>query len=87
MSSGMATGIISSARSMVAGNSDRINIADVRQSGHCVRGARAWFAAQALDFRDFLNNGIAVEQVEALHDGYADQIIARKRAREAAGGE
>lgn len=69
-----------------ARNSDRLYMEDCRRAGHCVRGVRAWFNQAGLDFRDFLKNGIAVEQIESMHDGYADQIIARKRAREDAQG-
>jgi hypothetical protein len=61
-------------------------MSDARRAGHCVRGVRAWFHEQGLDFRDFVKNGIALERVAELKDGYGDQIIARKRARESSGG-
>lgn len=67
-------------------NSDVVTMQDCTRGGHCPSGVRRWIHDQGFDFRDFMKNGLPLEQVEALHDGYADQIIARKRAREAAGG-
>lgn len=67
-------------------SSDRLTMSDALRAGHCVRGVRAWFSSQGLDFRDFMKNGIQEETIAALRDGYGDQIIARKRARETSGG-
>lgn len=55
----------------------RITITDVRRAGHCASGARKWFADQGLDFGDFLKNGVPVEKLKALNDGFADQVIER----------
>jgi hypothetical protein len=63
-----------------------VTIEDVRRRGHCVAGARRWFAEKGLDFRDFLKNGLEEDTVAAIGDGYSDQILAAKRERDRAGG-
>lgn len=60
----------------------RITITDIRRAGHCAAGARTWFEAHEIDFRDFLKNGISVEQLKALNDGFAEQVIARTYGEE-----
>lgn len=67
-------------------NSDLLTMADARRAGHCVRGVKAWCETHNIDFRDLVKNGIELERIAALQDGYGDQIIARKRARESGGG-
>lgn len=59
-----------------------LTITDVRAAGHCVKGARPWFAAYGLDFRDFVKNGIESDRLAALDDAILNQVIARKIARE-----
>lgn len=59
---------------------ERITINDIRQCGHCAAGIRRWFEAYDLDFRDFLKNGIAIEDFLATGDGLAQQVVDRKRA-------
>ena len=62
---------------------ERITITDIRLAGNCVSGARRWFEAYDLDFRDFLQNGIPVEKFLATGDALAVQVVERKRARTA----
>lgn len=50
----------------------------------CTRGARAWFDTNGLDFRDFLDNGLPIETLEALHDALADRVCAAARREHAA---
>lgn len=45
----------------------------------CTRGARAWFDTNGLDFREFLDNGLPVEKLEALGDALADRVCAAAR--------
>ena len=61
---------------------DRIDINDIRQAGHCVRGAREWFERHDLDFRAFLKGGIDVETLLATGDHLAVDVIERKRERD-----
>jgi hypothetical protein len=61
--------------------SARITIDDVRQAGHCVAGARDWFARHGLDFRDFIRNGIAEESFLASGDAIAAEVVKAKRGR------
>lgn len=60
----------------------QITITDIRNAGHCVAGARAWFRSYDLDFRGFLKNGIDSEVLLATGDGLAEQVIQRKIERE-----
>lgn len=59
-----------------------ITISDIRKAGHCTRGARTWFEQQDLDFRAFLRDGITAEDFLASGDAQAQQVVARKLARE-----
>jgi len=59
-----------------------ITITDIRAAGHCVAGARDWFKAYDLDFRDFVRNGIDAEVLLATGDALAVQVIERKIERE-----
>lgn len=43
--------------------------------GLCHRGARAWFAQHALDWRDFKTNGIAAEDLLAVGDAFAFAVV------------
>jgi hypothetical protein len=63
-----------------------ITITDIRNAGHCVSGARAWFREYDIDFRDFLKNGIDSEVLLATGDALAEQVIQRKIERESADG-
>lgn len=65
----------------------RITINDIRAAGHCVSGARDWFARQGLDFRDFLKNGISAADFLASGDGQAAQVFRRKLEREGHGAD
>lgn len=60
----------------------RITITDIRRAGHCAAGAREWFEAHGIDFRAFLKDGVPVDQLKALHDGFADQVIERTFGKE-----
>lgn len=62
-----------------------IRIDDIIKAGICASGARRWFHAHGLDFRDFMKNGISAEDLLATGDAYAEQVVARKLEREANG--
>lgn len=56
-----------------------VRITDVRRH-HCVAGARRWFEANGLDFRDFLVNGISARTlaaVDALGFAVAEDVVNR----------
>lgn len=59
-----------------------IRIDDIRKSGYCVKGAKQWFAAHGLDFKDFLKNGIDAETLCKAGDGLAQKVVAERRARD-----
>lgn len=50
----------------------------------CARGAKAWFDDRNLDFRDFLEKGMPVEQAESYNDAFADRAAKAARAEHAA---
>lgn len=60
-------------------NDPIIYIADIRKVGICVSGARRWFAAVGLDFREFMENGIPASQLDATGDVQALRVTAAKR--------
>lgn len=62
----------------------RVTISDVRAAGYCVRGAREWFARHGLDFRAFLKDGIAEQELLASGDAIAAEVIKHKRERDRA---
>lgn len=59
----------------------KVTFADARRVGFCAKGQRLWFEARGLNYLDFVRNGIDVEKIRALHDGYADLLIRRAEAR------
>lgn len=59
-----------------------ITVDDVRRAGHCIaRGARPWFAAHGLDFRDFMKNGIDARTFHEKGDALSAKVIRRTLAR------
>lgn len=66
-------------------DTDRITINDVRQSGHCVSGAKRWFGLHELDWQKFLLEGISEADFLATGDALAADIVARKRERQSNG--
>lgn len=58
---------------------ERLTVNDVRAAGFCARGMKAWFDGHGLDFRAFLKDGMAVEDVAALNDAMAERVIAKRR--------
>ncbi len=58
-----------------------VTITDIRDAGHCVRGARAWFDRHNLDFRGFLRNGIDAEKLLRGGDALAIDVVNKARER------
>jgi hypothetical protein len=46
----------------------------------CASGIRGWCKRHRVDLRDFLDNGLAVEEMEAINDAYAQRLAAIARA-------
>ncbi|WP_242137001.1 hypothetical protein [Sphingomonas sp. TREG-RG-20F-R18-01] len=59
---------------------ERITIQNIRDAGYCATGAKRWFAAHNLDFRDFMKNGIAVGDFLATGDGLAQIVVDKTEA-------
>lgn len=51
------------------------------QIGYCAEGARAWFAAHDLSWRDFVFNGIDAEILMATGDPMALRLVEHARHR------
>jgi hypothetical protein len=62
----------------------RITITDVSRL-YCARGAKAWAEGQGIDFKRFLREGIAADDLVATGDAMALRIVELKR-REAGSG-
>lgn len=54
------------------------------RAGFCLRGARRWFGRHGLDWRAFVRNGIAPEELEATGDPMAQAVVDHARAVEGA---
>ena len=59
----------------------RAYIEDLRACGICPR-ASGWFSANGLDWRSFVQNGIAVEELQATGDARADKVAEAARGRQ-----
>lgn len=56
-----------------------ITVADIRATGHCVRGAGRWFALNGLDFKKFMREGLPASVLLATGDELAKQVVEHKR--------
>jgi hypothetical protein len=63
----------------------RVHMRHVRQARYCSAGWRVWMARHELDLHNFMHNGIAIEQLEAIDDHFAHTVC--KLARVEALGE
>lgn len=64
-------------------NDPIITINDIRATGHCVRGAKAWFAAQpGLDFGKFLKQGLPASELLKTGDSLAQQVVEARLKRD-----
>lgn len=61
-----------------------ITIADVRASGHCVTGAKAWFKIHGMDFKTFLRKGLPASYFAGRGDALSQRIIGEAIKRKGA---
>lgn len=54
---------------------ERVYKTDLLPAGMCVPGAKEFFKANGLDWRDFVRNGIEVEKLIAVNDAMANKVI------------
>lgn len=59
-----------------------ISMTDITQAGYCARGTKGWFERKGLDFRAFLKEGIAAEDLLATEDAMAVRVVESKIQRE-----
>lgn len=57
------------------------------QVGYCMRQVRPWLEVNGFSVRDFVHNGIPVEDLEATGDQLAIRICEHVKAQEAVRGE
>lgn len=64
-----------------------VTIADIREAGHCVAGASAWFARHQIPFRPGVKNGAGwpSEQLLATGDDLAVKVVQVAERRVARG--
>jgi hypothetical protein len=58
-----------------------ITINDIRSAGHCVKGARGWFAQYDLDFRTFIRHGLDSATLLQTGDARAIDVVSKAEAR------
>lgn len=59
-----------------------IKIEDVQAAGYCVRGTRRWCIENGLSFRQLVDVGIPIEELEARNDVIVNDIISKKLERQ-----
>jgi hypothetical protein len=64
----------------------RVIPADLTAAGICRDAARRWWRRHDLNWRDFLQHGIAAEDLRATGDGVVERPIAAAIARTGQGG-
>lgn len=62
-----------------------VRVAHIRQANLCTGGARTWFERHGLSWRDFINDGIPVESLEATGDPLAFRVTAEARGEHSNG--
>ena len=55
----------------------RVTKEDLRPLGYCHNAARKWFADRGLDWADFIENGIEIEELERVGDHLSARVIER----------
>jgi hypothetical protein len=51
--------------------------------GHCRAGAKAWFAAHGIDWREFVRDGVPAQRLVATGDAFALEVVEWARMVEA----
>jgi len=57
---------------------DRITVTDFRNVGLCVSGQKTFAKQRGIDFRDFILNGMSVDQAKELNPAATEKILARR---------
>lgn len=55
-----------------------ITVTDIRKQGYCVSGIKKWFAAHALNFHLFLQQGVESDTLLATGDELARKVVEAK---------
>lgn len=58
-----------------------ITMSELRACGMCSRGTKTWFEAHGLDFKAFLRDGIAAEELLATGDGLGIRAVVLVRSK------
>lgn len=59
----------------------KVTFGDALRAGYCAKGQRQWFESRGLNYLEFVREGIEVEVLRKLQDGFADPLIRQAEAR------
>jgi hypothetical protein len=59
-----------------------VRAGDIRRTGHCVAGIKDWCAANGIDFRTLVVDGVPIEALEATGDALAASVCQQLRAQD-----
>ena len=58
-----------------------VTISDLKRTGSCHKGARAWAQARRLDWQRFMAEGIPASELLATGDALAERIVRTLRTQ------
>ena len=61
----------------------RVTIQDLRAARYCLAGVRPWFRRHGLNWKAFLETGIAAERLRATGDALVEPVIQAAETRKA----
>lgn len=53
----------------------KVTIVHMRKAGFCAHGAKVWFEARGMDFKDFIRNGADIDVAKGMGDPMADRLV------------
>jgi len=59
----------------------KVNLQDLRATGTCVRGARAWIESQGFSWKEFKYEGLSAKALIATDDAIAKRVVEAARGR------
>lgn len=59
----------------------KMTINEIRRSGHCSIGIRRWFEDKGYDFKQVLKEGVTLQEIADMNDGFGNQVVERVRAK------
>ena len=53
----------------------RIYLSDLQRFGVCMEGTKQWVESKGLDWKKIVKEGLTINRLKKLDDGYANSII------------